>query len=72
MGLPEVKAKETARKDKRQHTEQKKKFVNSTFDRGLILKKNSRELNSRKTNHSANKRANEPNRQFSKEAQMAS
>lgn len=67
MGLPEVKtnfsrAKETASKVKRQHTEQKKNFVNSTFDRRLIFKKNPRELNSRKINHSANKWANEPNR----------
>lgn len=77
MGLPEVKtnfsrAKETAREVKRQHTEQKQNFVNSTFNRGLIFKKNSRELNSSKANNSANKWANEPNRQFSKEAQMTS
>lgn len=71
LRLKQTSAKETASKVKRQHTEQEENFVNSTFDRGLILNKNSRELNSRKTNHSANKWANKPNRQFSKEAQMA-
>ena len=66
-------AKETVNKTKRQPTEREKIFANDISDKGLVSKiyKELLKLNIQKTNNPVKKWAEDMNRHFSKDTQMA-
>ena len=66
-------AKETIKKTKRQPSEWEKIFANEATDKGLISKiyKQLMQLSIKKTNNPTQKRAEDPNRHFSKDVQIA-
>jgi guanylate kinase len=65
--------KEIVTRQKRHSTECKKIFTSCTSDKGLInrIYREIEKLNNERINNSLNKGANELNRQFSKEVQIA-